>query len=89
MPSTVTESRYYWEDLQFGTTDLAEVRRELRGDVRTRLTATVREHGSVDVDVIEEDLAAKYPDEYVELARAREQSQGTIVRQEDEYVYAG
>jgi hypothetical protein len=86
---TVTESRYYWEDIEMGTVDLAEVRRELRGDVRTRLTATVREQGSVDVDVIEEDLARKYPDEYVELARAREQSQGTIVRQEDEYVYVG
>lgn len=83
----ITESRYYWERVQFGSVDLAAVRGELRGDVRSRLSATIRKHGEIDADAIDEDLRDKYPAEYVEYARAHEQAYGDVNREDGRYVY--
>jgi len=83
----MTESRYYWERVQFGAVDLDEVQRELRGDVRMRLEATVREHQRVDLHVVDKDLAKKYPAEYVERAKAWQLAKGKINRRDGEYVY--
>jgi hypothetical protein len=84
----MTESRYYWQRVQFGAADLDAVRGELRGDVRSRLSATIQKYGRVDADAIDEDLKERYPAEYVEYARAHEQAYGNVNREEGQYVYA-
>lgn len=84
----MTESRYFWKRVQFGRVDLEDVRRELRGDVRSRLTATVRSHGEADATAIDTDLKQSYPAEYVEWARSYEQAYGPVDRRDGRYVYA-
>lgn len=85
----VTESRYYWKDIEFGTVDLEEVRRELRGDVRSRMLATIKRKDGVDYEVIDDQLVEKYPEAYVEHAKASELARGDISRQDGQYVYHG
>lgn len=82
----VTFSRYYWLDLRFGTVDIEQVRKELSGDVRSRMLATIDENDGVDCDVIDVELAQKYPTWAVEWAKAQEMRRGNISRQDGEYV---
>ena len=83
----MTFSRYYWQDLEFGTVDLDQVRRECRGDVRSRMLATVREHDRVDESVIDEELMQKYPEGLVKRERAQVLARGDLTRRDQMYIY--
>lgn len=83
----MTLSRYYWKDLEFGTVDLDQVHRECRGDVRSRMLATVREHNRVEESVIDEELMQKYPEGLVERERAQVLARGDLIRRDGMYVY--
>lgn len=83
-----TMSSYYWDDAKRGTVDLSEVRRELRGDVRTRIEATLREHGGrMDRQTLDEELSKAYPRPAVDGALASLQRASDLSHRRGDYVY--
>ena len=89
-PVPATMSAYYWDDAKRGTVDLDEVRRELRGDVRTRIEATLREHdGRIDRQTLDEELAEAYPKPAVDGALASLQRASDLSHRRGDYVYHG
>lgn len=85
-----TMSSYYWEDVSRGTVDLQEVRRELRGDVLTRIEATFRANGGeVDDVVFDEQLVEDYPEQAIgEMLEVLHRS-SDVSHRDGTYIYHG
>ena len=85
-PATVSE--HYFDAVKRGTVSLEEVVRELRGDVLTRIQATLVDNGGeVDRSVVDEELALEYPkraiDEMLDVLHKR----SDLSYQDGRYIY--
>lgn len=86
-PETGSFARYYYvHGVQRGKVDLDSVADELRGDVRTRFEANVKQTDASRED-IHDKLTSEYPDHVVDSVIREQIQAGKVEPREDEYVW--
>lgn len=87
-PATMSE--YYWDDVKRGTVDIEQTKRELRGDVLTRIRATFRANGGEFSDtVVDEELADDYPREAIDATMETLYESSDVSHRDGKYIHHG
>lgn len=85
-----TMSQYYWDDVLRGTVDLDESKRELWGDVLTRLKASFHaNHGVLSSHAIDHELTQEYPRPAVDAALREMYKDSNVSYRDDQFIHHG
>lgn len=83
---------YYYEEVtERGIVDMQQVDKQLRGDVETRIEASLANASgnTLEIETLDEELGEEYPESHYERAINTLRERGDVSRRQDEYVYHG